>query len=119
MSTPPPFNSIPQIQVALNGWEYPIQFLKITQTNVDFQTVNTSEVINFQGVVQPLDAQKLAIKPIGERSWQWYEVHCRTSINVKTNDQIIYNGENYKVMGQDPWVLNNYYRYELVKNYEG
>lgn len=111
-------NQFPVIQVAFNGWEYPITLKKITQTNTDFETVNTEEIIYFTGVIQPFNAQQLMIKPIGERSWQWFMIHTRIQIALETNDQITFNDENYKVMEQTPFNLNGYYEYHIIKNYQ-
>lgn len=61
---------IPKIQTALNGWESPITLIKVTQSVVDYVTVETKENISFQGVIQPLTAEALQIKPLEMRSWE-------------------------------------------------
>jgi len=109
---------IPKIQFALNGWESPITLIKITQAKVDFEVVNTQEQISFQGVIQPLNAEALKIGPLEMRSWEWLMIHTRINIELQTNDLIEYNGNQYKVMFEKNYSLNNYYEYHLVKNYE-
>jgi hypothetical protein len=109
---------IPKIQVALNGWESPVTLIKVTQSIVDYETVNVEEEISFQGVVQPLTAEALQLKPLETRSWEWLMIHTRTSAEIFTNDLIRYDGKEYKVMFEKNYSLNGYYEYHLVKNYE-
>ena len=110
--------SLPKIQFALNCWESPIDMIKITQSNVDGDLVNTEEVISFRGVIQPLTGEALRIKPLEMRSWEWLMVHTRINIELQTNDLIEYEGKQYKVMFEKDYSLNNYFEYHLVKNYE-
>jgi len=110
--------SIPKIQFALNCWESPITMIKITQAIVDYQTVNTEEAITFKGVIQPLTAEALKVRPLEERSWEWLMIHTRTSVELATGDLIEYNGKKFKVMFEKDYSLNGYYEYHLVKNYE-
>lgn len=110
--------SIPHIQFALNCWESPITLVKVTQSQVDYETVNTEEEITFKGVVQPLTAEALQIKPLEMRSWEWLMIHTRTSAEISTNDLIRYNGKDYKVMFEKDYSLNGYFEYHLVKDYE-
>jgi hypothetical protein len=109
---------IPKIQTALNGWESPITLIKVTQSVVDYVTVETKENISFQGVIQPLTAEALQIKPLEMRSWEWLMIHTRINIELQTNDLIEYEGKQYKVMFAKDYSLNNYYEYHLVENYE-
>ena len=109
---------IPKIKFALNCWESPITMIKVTQAIVDYQTVNTEEEINFQGVIQPLTAEALNVKPLEERSWEWLMIHTKTSVELVTGDLIEYNSKKFKVMFEKDYSLNGYYEYHLVKNYE-
>ena len=109
---------IPKIQVALNGWESASTLTKITSSIVDYEKVDVTEDINFQGVVQPLSAEALRIKPLETRSWEWLMIHTKANIEIFTGDLISYNGKSYKVMFENNYSLNGYYEYHLVKNYE-
>ena len=110
---------LPKIQFALNGWEVPVTLEKITSsTIVDFEKVNIKESINFQGVVQPLTAEALKMKPLETRSWEWLMIHTRTSVEIVTGDLIEYEGKEFKVMFDKNYSSYNYYEYHLVKNYE-
>ena len=109
---------IPKIKVALNGWESLITMTKVTQSVVDYETVTTEEDVSFKGVVQPLTAEALRVKPLEERSWEWLMIHTKTSVEIFTGDFITYSGKKYKVMFEKDYSLNGYYEYHLVKNYE-
>lgn len=110
--------SLPKIQFALNCWQEPITMTKVTQSIVDHQTVNTKELITFKGVVQPLTAEALKIKPLETRSWEWLMIHTRTAVELSTNDLVELDGKKYKVMFDKNYSRNGYYEYHLVKDYE-
>ena len=110
--------AIPKIQVALNGWESAITMIKITPSNVDGEIINTGTEINFNGVVQPLTAEALRLKPLESRSWEWLMIHTRVEIELKTNDLVNYKGSDFKVMAKKDYSENGYYEYHLVRNYE-
>ena len=109
---------IPKIQFALNCWESPITMIKITQSIVDQERVSTEEEIVFKGVIQPLTAEALQVKPLEERSWEWLMIHTRISVEINTGDLVEYENKRYKVMFEKDYSLNNYYEYHLVKDYE-
>ena len=110
--------SLPKIQFALNCWQELITMIKVTQTEVDYETVNAEELITFKGVIQPLTAEALRIKPLETRSWEWLMIHTKTAVELSTGDLIELDGERYKVMFNKNYGRNGYYEYHLVKNYE-
>ena len=109
--------AIPKIQIALNGWESEIVMIKITQSNVDGEIINAETEINFQGVVQPLTAEALRLKPLESRSWEWLMIHTRVEVEIATNDLISYKGKKFRVMEEKDYSENGYYEYHLVKKY--
>lgn len=108
---------IPKIQFALNCWQSPITMIKVTQSIVDMETVNTEEEISFRGVIQPLTAEALKIRPLEERSWEWLMIHTRVSVELFTNDIIELEGKRYKVMFEKDYSRNNYFEYHLVRQF--
>lgn len=109
---------LPKIKFALNGWEYNITLNKITSSIVDYVKQDVIEEISFKGVIQPLTAEQLRLKPLESRSWEWLMIHTRTYSELETNDLIEYEGKKYKVMMKKDYNLNGYYEYHLVKDYE-
>lgn len=110
---------MPQMRNTLNGWEVPINLVKITQNISEGVSTLTEENISFMGVWQPLRAEQLQSKPEGQRSWTWYWIHAKTGeLNLDTADKIIFNGKRYKVMNKKDYDLNGFVEYEVILDYE-
>lgn len=110
---------LPQMSNTLNGWEIPLTLTKVVQKIVNGDRVTTEEKINFQGVFQPLRDEQLQYKPEGERSWSWYWIHAKAgTLNLKTQDKIIFENNKYKVMSVKDYSLYGYIEYQVVKDYE-
>ena len=111
--------NFPQMSSTLNGWEMPLTLIKIVQNVVDGDVVQTETKIDFMGVWQPLRDEQLQFKPEGQRSWSWYWIHAKAgTLNLKTQDKIIFQGSRYKVMAVKDYSLNGYVEYEIVKDYQ-
>lgn len=110
--------ALPQINIALNGWESDIILNKITSTITDFEKVEAVEEIEFTGVVQPLDGESLRLKPLESRSWEWLMIHTKADVALSTGDLITYEGDKFKIMLKKDYSLNGFYEYHLVKDYE-
>jgi hypothetical protein len=113
-------NSMPQMEAAFSGWFSTITLTRITQVvNGDGYIQENEENINFQGTIQPLSPEELMLKPDGQRSFEWLQIHCLAgSLNLKTNDQIVYNTRIYKVMSVKDYSLNNYIQYDILEDYQ-
>ena len=110
---------LPQMSNTLNGWEVPLTLTKITQKIVDGDRITEEQIINFQGVFQPLKDEQLQFKPEGERSWSWYWIHAKAgTLNLQTQDKISFNGIKYKVMSVKDYSIYGYIEYEIVRDYE-
>ena len=113
------YTGLPQMSNTLNGWEVPLTLTKITQKIVDGDSVDTEEKINFQGVFQPLREDQLQSKPEGQRSWSWYWIHAKAgTLNLHTQDKIIFDGTKYKVMAVKDYSLYGYIEYQVILDYE-
>jgi len=108
---------IPKIKKAFRGWEVKITFIKVVQTISDHQAVEVETPIQFKGIIQPLEADKLKIKPEGQRDWEWWQIHIRTKISLKNGDRVKYNNLYYKVMDIKPYSVNGYYEYHITEDY--
>ena len=65
--------SFPDVSDAFWGWTSPVTLQLVTQTIVDYEAVETAAgAVAFQGVLQPMPAQKLLVKPEGQRTWKWW-----------------------------------------------
>jgi len=112
-------SGMPQMNVAFSGWMTTFVLNIITQTNVDGFVEENITPITYKGTVQPLSPEQTALKPDGQRSWEWLQIHVLTGQNnLKTNDRVVYNEKPYKVMSVKDYTLNNYVEYHLVADYE-
>ncbi len=110
---------MPKITAAFNGWGSAITLQKVVQTVVNSFVTETITPVTFQGVIQPLSPRAIQLKPEGQRSFEWLQIHCYSSrVNLDNNDRIIYNGKRYKIMANNDYSNNNYIEYHAVKDYE-
>ena len=110
---------LPQMSNTLNGWEIPLTLTKVVQKIVNGDKVTEEQLINFQGVFQPLRDEQLQYKPEGERSWSWYWIHAKAgTLNLKTQDKIIFENKKYKVMSVKDYSLYGYIEYQVIADYE-
>jgi len=110
----------PQITSAFTGWESTILLVKISQQIIDGFVQDFAQQIPFRGVVQPLSAKQIALKPEGERAWAWLQIHIKADSPVKldVNDRIMYNCRKYKVMARLDWTANNFIELHCVEDFQ-
>lgn len=107
------------MKAAFAGWMTKITLIVIQQTVVDGFVIDTESKVTFQGTVQPLSPEQVQLKPDGQRSWQWLQIHCLAgALNLVTNDKFIYNDIRYKIMAVLDYSLNNYVEYHAVRDFE-
>lgn len=110
---------LPDMSDALLSWLQPMVFTNITKSVVASQLVETPASVSFSGVWQPFSAAQLMIKPMGQRSWNWYMCHALTNLALETDDVVNYEGVQYRVMAQNPYPKYGFYEYHLVADYTG
>ena len=111
--------TVPNMSAALLNWFQPMTFGLLVKEVSGFQVVETETPIEFRGVWQPLSGQQLALKPEGERGWDWYWLHSDPSLNLKLDDIITYLGTRYRVMSQKDYTLYKYKEWTLVNEWTG
>ena len=112
-------SGLPQMSNTLNGWEIPLTLTKVVQKIVNGDRVTEEQRINFQGVFQPLRDEQLQYKAEGERSWSWYWIHAKAgTLNLKTQDKIIFENKKYKVISVKDYSLYGYIEYQVIADYE-
>lgn len=112
-------NQMPNMSTTLNGWMVPLTFGIVTKVQNGFYTQEVVSYKTFNGVMQPLNMERLKIKPEGQRDWQWWWCHSQTDLGLKQDDTVIFSGKQYRVYGTKDYSLNGYYEYELVEDYTG
>lgn len=112
-------SGMPQLKAAFLGWTMPISLTKRTQTVTKGLVSYVDSVVKFRGIIQPLKPQEISLKPEGQRSWEWLQIHCQTgSVSLNTDDQIIYNSKKYKIMLINNYDLNGFIEYHAVSEYQ-
>lgn len=112
-------NGMPNMCNTLTGWEIPLTLVKIKQSISQGDVIKTEQVINFLGVWQPLRDEELQFKPENQRSWSWYWIHAKAgTLNLQTQDKIIFENKRYKVMAVKDYSLNGFIEYQVVRDYE-
>ena len=111
---------MPNMANTLTGWESPLTLVKITQSILNGDVVKTEKRIDFIGCWQPLRDEELQFKPENQRSWSWYWIHAKSgTLNLQTQDKIIFQGKRFKVMAIKDYSLNGFIEYQIIRDYEG
>jgi hypothetical protein len=111
--------TIPNVNAAMTNWFQPMVFMRVVKTTEAFQAVETGETINFQGVIQPLDGRRLALKPEGQRAWTWLWLHADPSLKLDVDEVVIYLGVQTRIMALKDYSIYGYVSYELVQDWTG
>ena len=109
--------SFPNMSEAFQDWQTATEFRKVTKTTTDFETVETTEEDRFSGMFFPLDAQKIAFKPEGQRQWKWWGL---LSVKQLALDDIVVDQDDkkYRVTAVKDWMaLAGYYEYDITEGF--
>ena len=112
------FSTLPNVSDVLPDWFQSITFQVVTKDLEDYEVVETLTTITTQGVRQPMNAQRIAIKPEGQRAWKWETIHCLPDVKLNIDDSIILDGVKYQVMHKWNWAEYGYLEYEICQAYE-
>lgn len=112
-------SGMPQISAAFAGWTTTIKLIRQTESVVNGLVQVVQTPMTFKGTLQPLSARAIELKPEGQRSWTWLQLHClATSSILIPGDRVQWNNEIYKVMEQNDYSLNGYVEYHLARDYQ-
>lgn len=111
--------SVPDVGTALLDWFQPMVFGVVTKVTEGFQVVETMVDVEFMGVIQPLQARQLLLKPEGQRAWTWYWVHADPTLELEVDSVITYESKQYRVMAKKDYDIYGYVEYELCQDWTG
>jgi hypothetical protein len=111
--------NLPQMGEVIISWFQPLTFGLVVKAQADYDTVETVQDIETQGVRQPMGAQQLRIKPEGQRSWRWETLHCLPHVQLSNDDIVIFNGVKYRVMSRLDWAEYGYMEYHIAQTFTG
>lgn len=116
-----PLNSnpgtLPNVQSAMRNWFQVVTFIRLVKTVVNFVNVQEEIPDSFTGVLQPMTAEQLQVKPEGQRSWKWWTVHAYPDLTLVNGELIVIKGTQFKVMDRWGWSEYGYVEYHLVEDY--
>lgn len=111
-------SGLPQMTNALTGWEVAVVANYVKQEIIDGDIVDSSYTKKMQGVLQPLKAEQIALKPEGQRSWAWYWLHVKPQYDkLRTEQIVLINNIPYKVMAVKNYDIYGYIEYEVIRDY--
>ncbi len=111
--------SIPNVNAAMAGWFQPMIFGIVTKTVDGFSVNEDMTEIATQGVIQPLQARRLMLKPEGQRAWTWLLLHADPGLILKVDSVVIYLGKQTRIMAKKDYAIYGYVEYELVQDWTG
>lgn len=108
----------PNVQDALSDWFSTLSIGTITKSVVDFQLQEVESFSNYQAVFQPFTTKKLQVKPEGQRTWDWHELHVKgTDLEFCLDDKVIIRGKKCRIMQKFEWREYGYTEYQLIEDY--
>lgn len=111
--------TVPDVSGSLKDYFQLMSFTLVAKSVVAFEAVETPTVINFWGVIQPFKPRELMLLPEGQRSWTWYTLHADPVLELQTDDVVIWNGTQMRVMAKHDYILYGYVDYSLVEDWTG
>lgn len=111
--------TLPNLAVGISNWFSLVIMEKITKTITNFQVVETTSPVNFQGLVYTLTPRQLMMKPYEQRAWKWKGVYCYPSAILKPDDVLLYEGQQYRVMATYDWKQYGFIEYHIQSDYVG
>lgn len=109
---------LPRLDSALLGWFYPLTLGRAQKTNVDGLAQEIITAVQTRGVIQPLSARQLAIKPEGQRAWRWISCYCLPDVILAPDDIVTIDAIRYRVMAVYDFRMEGFMHYELCQDYQ-
>lgn len=106
--------TVPDMSQTITGWFQKMTFTRVVRTVVNFEAAEVKTQYSAMGVIQPMGSQQLSMKPDGERAWKWYTIHADTSLSLMPGENVVYLGNEYRVMSSDDYDLYGYVKYDVV-----
>jgi hypothetical protein len=110
--------TLPDVSGAMNDYFQQMTFEVITKTIVNFQVVETTTPVTFQGILVP-DSRPLRIQTEGQRSWVPYQLYAQINLELNPDDVVVYQGTQYRVVKMTDYSLYGYLIYSLIQDWTG
>ena len=112
--------TLPNMSGTLTQWLQPIDLGIVGKiVNGMFQVLETKTTINFRGAWINQPPQRLDIKSIGQRHWDFIDLYVESNMNydLKVDDIVTRLGKQYRIMVANDWNLHGFKVFQLVEDY--
>lgn len=107
---------MPNMRDATRGMGRRLSCQVIKQEVVDREAVQAGvKILRATVVMTPMDARKIAIKPEGQRSWQWWTGTSTTRLELGWRLKADKDGRTYEVMAENDWGDARVYLYDFAE----
>lgn len=110
--------TLPDVSGGLLNWFQTLTFTKIVKTVVDFEVSEARTTFSAQGVRQPMSAQKLSMKPEGQRAWKWETIHATPDLVLAVDEVISFGTTDYRIMERLDYSPYGYVEYHVVEDFK-
>jgi hypothetical protein len=109
--------TVPNVQDAMRDWFQPLIFILIQKSVVNFELKEVQTIVQFQGIIESLTPTQLAMKPEGQRNWNFINIWAYPDLVLSMDDIFQYNGKNYRVTSRNDWSQYGYVNYDAAEDY--
>jgi len=109
--------AVPWMKKTLRGWTKKTNVKIVTQSVVDFETVEAEADAVLDCNFQPMPAAKVNRKPEEQRTWTWWSIIVEDGPLLKTDDVIIKDNIRYRIESANNWSESGFQKYEAVEDY--
>lgn len=111
--------TLPNMSDTVANWFQLCVFERVIKTIVNFQVVETTTPVQFQGVVMTEPKRKLVQDAHGQRRWRTKTVYAWPTLQLAPDDVVIYDNVQYRVGATLDYKQYGYIGYELMEDYIG
>lgn len=111
--------TLPNMADTISNWFQLLIVEQVVKTIVNFQVVENTVPIMFQGVVEIMTPRELMMKPEGQRLWRWKKIYCWPNVPLKPDDVVVYEDVQYRIMQATDYKQYGYREYHVMEDYTG
>jgi hypothetical protein len=109
--------ALPEVSDGVQYFFQPLVIGKVFKQNKKGYLEEFINTFRTQGVIQTLTPAQLAMKPEGQRTWQWRKLHLLSEPRLKLDDVIIIRKIRYRVMDMEDNSQYGVCSYDLQEDY--
>lgn len=107
---------MPKMGDVLRGFTKRVAVQVIRRDVVDNESRETIlELPSISMMLVPMPAQKIAIKPEGERKWKWWDCLSSTELQLGWYVKTLNDGKKFEVMEKSDWSQAGFFGYQLLE----